>query len=79
MCERSWMRSHITNVSSASSWSSSSSCCVGSSSSLVIAAASRTTARKRAASRSWKIAPQVNAGISRIATVSGNSTAEFVS
>ena len=36
MCERSWMRSHITKTSSARPWSSSSSSCEGSSSSLVI-------------------------------------------
>ena len=80
MWVRSWMRSHITKVRSVSAWSSSRRCASGVSSSFVIsAAASRRRVRKRAASRSAKIAPQVNGGISRIATVSGNSTAELVS
>ena len=79
MCVRSWMMSHITNVRSASSWSSSRAAASSGSSSFVISDAARTTRRYRAASRSWKIAPHVNGGISRIATVSGNSTAEFVS
>ena len=51
----------------------------GGSSSFVISAADRVTRRKRAASRSWKIAPHVKAGISRMAIVSGKSTAELVS
>ena len=79
MCVRSWIRSHITKVSSARRWSSRSLAASAGSSSLVISDAARSTRRNRAASRSAKIAPQVNVGISRIATDSGNSTAEFVS
>ena len=45
----------------------------------VVSAAAPTTRRYRAASRSAKIAPQVNGGMARIATVSGNSTAELES
>ena len=79
MCVRSWMRSHITKVPSASSWLESSSASSAGSSSWVISAAAETTRRKRAASRSWKMAPHVKVGISRMATVSGKRTAEFVS
>ena len=42
-------------------------------------AAARTTRRNRAASRSAKMPPQVKLGISRMAIVSGNSVAAFVS
>ena len=44
-----------------------------------MSAAAATTRRKRAASRSAKIAPHVKGISSLIATVSGNSTAELVS
>ena len=79
MWVRSWMRSHITKVSSARRWSFSRRSASAGSSSRVISDAVRTTRRNRAASRSAKMAPQVNDGISRIATVSGKSTAESVS
>ena len=79
MWVRSWIRSHMTNVCSVSFWSSSSRPASSGSSSLVISDAARTTRRNLAASRSAKIAPQVNVGTSRIATLSGKSTAEFVS
>ena len=69
----------MTNVSSVSCWSSSSRAASGGSARLVVSAAAATTRRNRAASRSAKIAPQVNFGTSRMATVSGNSTAELVS
>ena len=79
MWVRSWTRSHRTNVSSASRWSSSSRAASGGSASRVVSAAARTTRRNRAASRSAKIAPHVNVGTSRTATVSGKRTAELVS
>ena len=79
MWVRSWIRSHITKVSCVSRWSSSICAASGGRSSLVTSTAARTTLRNRAASRSQKIPPQVNGGISRMATVSGNSTAELVS
>ena len=73
MWVRSWMRSHMTKVSSVSRWSSSSRAASGGRASLVVSAAAATTARNRAASRSAKIAPQVNFGTSRMATVSGKA------
>ena len=69
----------MTKARSASSWSAMRRAASGGRDRRVTAAASETTRRNRAASRSAKMPPHVKVGISRIATVSGKSTAEFVS
>jgi hypothetical protein len=79
LCVRSWIMSQSPNASCASAWSATSRAASSGSSSRVTSAAAEVTARNLAASRSLKIAPQVNFGTSRMATVSGNSTAELVS
>ena len=80
LCVRSWTRSQSTKVSSASRCDSSSLAASGGSSSLSVSVAALDTRLNRAASRSAKMPPQVKrSGAWRTATVSGKSTAEWVS
>ncbi len=77
---RSWTMSHNTKVCWVRCWSVSRPRASSGSSSLVTSQAASMTRRKRAASRSQKMPPQVNrSGASRTATVSGKRTAEWVS
>ncbi|CAM5553557.1 hypothetical protein SRIMM317S_02659 [Streptomyces rimosus subsp. rimosus] len=77
---RSWTMSHRTNASWQRCWSASIARMSSGSSTPSVATAASLTRRKRAASRSQKMPPQVKrSGASRTAMVSGKRTAELVS